>query len=302
MPSTYTDNLRLEIQANGENDDTWNNIYSTVFNLIEDAIAGLVSVDLSAGDATLTATNGAADQARSAMIKVIGTLTANRNIVVPTATKHYLVWNATSGAFTVTVKTAAGTGQTVAQGEKQWAFCDGTNVLVMSAGGTSAATPNALVLRDSAGRAQVVDPSAGADIATKAYADARLPSGSNMLFNQAAAPTGWTQDVATNDRVIRVVSGSGAVNGGSWTVSGISSGSLALSIAQMPVHTVNVTANKYGGDQGSGGPFTSSGTNLTGPQTIVSEPVGGGAGHAHSIASDATWRPAYRDVIAATRN
>jgi hypothetical protein len=39
----------------------------------------------------------------------------------------------------------------------------------------SAATPSVLVKRDAAGRAQVVDPSVAADIATKGYVDGALP-------------------------------------------------------------------------------------------------------------------------------
>jgi len=48
-----------------------------------------------------------------------------------------------------------------------------------------------------------------------------LPSGTRMIFDQDAAPTGWTRDEATvNDKVIRIVTGARA-DGGSWTVSGL---------------------------------------------------------------------------------
>ncbi len=35
-----------------------------------------------------------------------------------------------------------------------------------------------------------------------------------MVFFQAAAPTGWTQDVTHNDKALRVVSGAGGGSGG----------------------------------------------------------------------------------------
>lgn len=43
-----------------------------------------------------------------------------------------------------------------------------------------------------------------------------IPAGTEALFLQAAAPTGWTQDAATNDVVLRLVSGVGAGTGGTW--------------------------------------------------------------------------------------
>lgn len=45
------------------------------------------------------------------------------------------------------------------------------------------------------------------------------PSGTVMVFYQAAAPTGWTKSVAQNDKALRVVSGSGGVAGGTAALS-----------------------------------------------------------------------------------
>lgn len=58
-----------------------------------------------------------------------GLLTANRNIIVPNTVQQYWVSNATTGAFDFTVKTAAGTGQTIASGQRAIFYCDGTNVV-----------------------------------------------------------------------------------------------------------------------------------------------------------------------------
>lgn len=61
--------------------------------------------------------------------KFTGTLTGNRNIIVPTTIQQYWVTNATSGAYTITVKTAAGAGILVPQGEALILYCDGTDVV-----------------------------------------------------------------------------------------------------------------------------------------------------------------------------
>lgn len=59
-----------------------------------------------------------------------GLLTANISVIVPTAVGIYFVYNNTTGAFTLTVKTAAGTGVQVTQSKKNIVYCDGTNVVV----------------------------------------------------------------------------------------------------------------------------------------------------------------------------
>lgn len=63
-----------------------------------------------------------------------------------------------------------------------------------------------------------------------------LAAGTAMLFHQAAAPTGWTQDTTVNDRVLRMVSGAGAGTGGSWTISGVTVDNHALTVSEMPAH------------------------------------------------------------------
>lgn len=58
-----------------------------------------------------------------------GALTGNRNIIVPNTVQQYWVDNNTTGAYTLTVKTAAGTGYTVTQNNRTILYCNGTNVV-----------------------------------------------------------------------------------------------------------------------------------------------------------------------------
>ena len=64
-----------------------------------------------------------------------GLLTGNRSIIVPNTVQQYWVSNDTTGSYTLTVKTAAGTGQVVAQGGRSILYCDGTNVILADTGG-----------------------------------------------------------------------------------------------------------------------------------------------------------------------
>lgn len=69
------------------------------------------------------------------VINLTGTLTAARNVIVPTNKKLYVVNNGTTGGFAVTLKTSAGTGIAVAAGASAFLRCNGTNVVpAMTAG------------------------------------------------------------------------------------------------------------------------------------------------------------------------
>ena len=61
--------------------------------------------------------------------KFTGTLTSNVNIVVPATVQQYWVNNGTTGAFTLGVKTSAGSATLVTQGSTAILYCDGTNII-----------------------------------------------------------------------------------------------------------------------------------------------------------------------------
>lgn len=69
---------------------------------------------------------------RSVYLTITGALTVNRNVIVPNYWNG-IVYNATTGAYTVTVKTSAGTGIVVGQGKRCMLLADGTNVVRITA-------------------------------------------------------------------------------------------------------------------------------------------------------------------------
>ena len=89
-----------------------------------------------AGDYTLSGV-----QLNRISYNLTGVLTGNRNIIVPTSIQQYWITNATTGAFTLTVKTASGTGITVTQNQAQILYCDGTNVVQGQTASGGLATP-----------------------------------------------------------------------------------------------------------------------------------------------------------------
>lgn len=147
MPSSYTSNLRLTLPVQGELSGTWGDTVNTGITALTDtAIAGTAAVTMTDANYTLTTANGASDQARAMFVTITGTITAARNIIVPSSSKLYYVTNNTTGGFALTVKTSAGTGISVANGKRMALYCDATNVLnAFDAAGTIAANINGSV-------------------------------------------------------------------------------------------------------------------------------------------------------------
>ena len=134
MASTATTRGRLEKQGSGENENTWGDKTNTNLDLIDEWIGGYLSKSVAgASDVTLTNTDYVSNEARQRLITLTGVLTGNINVIVPTAEGYWTFYNNTSGSFTLTVKTSAGTGIAIPQGYYADLYCDGTNVLETSA-------------------------------------------------------------------------------------------------------------------------------------------------------------------------
>lgn len=134
---------------------------------------------------------------------------------------------------------------------------------------------------------------------TIAGVDPGIPSGTAMLFIQAAAPTGWTKSTTLNDYALRIVSGSGGGTGGSVAFStalGASgtSGATTLSTGQMPAHTHSISGSYRYNMVTS---IVSIGSDQTG-QTADTNSTGGGNSHTHSLSINVN----YIDAIICTKN
>ena len=139
MSSTYTTRLRLEKQGDGENPNTWGQkLNQSVIDLVDSSIAGYTNVAVSSVDLTLTVADGGVDQARTKTLEVTGTLTSNVAVIIPQVQKDYIIYNNTSGAYTVTIKTVAAAGVAIAQGGIATVICNGTNVYAANGTGIGA--------------------------------------------------------------------------------------------------------------------------------------------------------------------
>jgi len=138
MASTYTTNLRLTKQADGENPNSWGQILNDgVISLADEAIAGYTTISIgSAATVNLTANDGADDQARSAFLEIkgsIGTVATSIFLVIPSKTKSYSILNgvaANASSNAVMIRVAGNTGVTLERSSTvfQHVVCDGTSV------------------------------------------------------------------------------------------------------------------------------------------------------------------------------
>jgi hypothetical protein len=131
MASTYSTNLKLELMGTGDQSGTWGDTTNTnLGTLLEQAIVGYETQAITDGaDTVLTIANGASSTARNYVLQLTGALTANRNLIVPAIEKSYIIHNATTGGFSVTVKVSGQTGVTVANGKRALVYNNGTDII-----------------------------------------------------------------------------------------------------------------------------------------------------------------------------
>jgi hypothetical protein len=159
-------------------------------SFVNTAISGVGTVSTTGGSTTLTAA-----QYGGMMIVVSGTLASAATLVVPN-NGFWSVRNTTTGAFTVTVKTSAGTGIIVDQGSTLEILADGTNVIVASSAGTSMPLMNGVAAVGTAStwsRADHVHPTdtSRAPLASPTFTGTvTIPSGASISgFAPLASPT-----------------------------------------------------------------------------------------------------------------
>jgi hypothetical protein len=119
----------------GENAGTWGDKTNDNLNVIQQAIAGYGEQSIAGGAQTtaLTIANSPTlSVARNIVLKLTGTITGNQIVTVPNGIeKTWIVYNGTTGAFTVEFKTVSGTGPTFSTTDKGFklVYSDGTNIV-----------------------------------------------------------------------------------------------------------------------------------------------------------------------------
>lgn len=146
MTINYTTLLGLALPVTGTEANTWGDaVNDQITALLDSAVAGAVTINLTAGNVTLTTTNGAANEARMAILLLTGTPSTTRNVVAPSQSKTYIVINQSNAS--AVIKGSATTGATVQAGQAATCVWNGTDFEIVASGdvdGPASATNSAV--------------------------------------------------------------------------------------------------------------------------------------------------------------
>jgi hypothetical protein len=277
MASTYSTNLALELIGTGDQAGSWGNTTNTnLGTLVEQAISGYVTQAVSndpASPTTLTIPNGASGVARNMYLEFTGTLSAARDVIVPSNRKLYFVFNNTTGGFAVTVKVSGQTGVSVPSGQKLIVVSNGTDIVeatnfISTTGGNltitgtltlSALTAStALALNASKAVVSVTNTGSGNNVLatdpTLTLTNAtNLPivGGTTGTLSVARGGTGAT-DAGTARSNLSVPSTTGSGASGTWTINITGNAATATSATSASTATTASNSNALGGVSAAG--------------------------------------------------
>ena len=127
MVSSFTTNKGFDKPANGDYVDTWNIPVNADWDIADRAFGGTFSISLTNVNVTLTKAN-----CQNVRVLLTGSLSGNVTIFFPSGVSgFYIVTDATTGAYTVTLASAGGSPGlfvTTIQGQNTFIFSDGANV------------------------------------------------------------------------------------------------------------------------------------------------------------------------------
>ncbi len=156
MPDTYTSGkLGLIEPSRGAYVDTWDEPLYANWQTLEAAISGTTTLSLSNSNVILTVPTfpsytdppTVSTSAQNLRLYLTGTLLANLTIFIPsTIGGFWIIDDATSGSFTVTIKTTAvgSVGVNSVQGKTLTVFSNGTNIRLADSGNIPAVATNAV--------------------------------------------------------------------------------------------------------------------------------------------------------------
>ena len=127
MASTYTTSLKIQQIGSGEQAGVWGSSTNTNWTLIEQAVAGVQTINMSNANYTLSNLNGTLDEARNAVLVITGTNSGVYQVVAPLVAKTFIVSNQTSGGYAITIGGTTGAVVSIPNGITASVYCDGVN-------------------------------------------------------------------------------------------------------------------------------------------------------------------------------
>jgi hypothetical protein len=205
MTTQYSPILKLALPVQGELSGTWGDVVNdNITSMVEQAIAGRAVIDTwTTNSHTLTSANGTTSESRCAMLELTDTGTALSGagtVVCPTASKIYIVKNATGQ--NITVQTSGGTGILVPDGRTTFLFCDGTNVVEALTHTTSlqlGTSTTVTAVLDEDNMASDSATSLATQQSIKAYVDAQVGANNELSEVLANGNTSGANDIIVDN-------------------------------------------------------------------------------------------------------
>jgi hypothetical protein len=136
--SAYTTRLKLEKQVSGENSGNWGNLVNYVFNRIDStvrgyvavSVAGTANVTLVSNNSTTNTSEGADDQVHNKVIEFTGALGAAIHVFTDAVEGEYILYNNTSGSYSLTFANTghAANGVAISQGSRAIVYSNGSTI------------------------------------------------------------------------------------------------------------------------------------------------------------------------------
>jgi hypothetical protein len=245
--------LGLALPTTGDLSGTWGaTVNDSITQLLDSAVAGTTTLSVDS-DVTLSTTNGAANQARNAVILWTASNGATtRNITAPAQSKAYVVINAGTGSIVIR---GAGptTGVTVPASARALVAWNGTDFVKIVSNPVSLTT-------DVSGTLPIANGGTGTTSTTFANLTTNvtgvLPPANGGTGLSAPGTTGnvltsngtaWVSSAPTAGGSVTSVSGSGSANGLSLSGTVTSSGNITLGGSVTSLTTTNFTVEQSSG-------------------------------------------------------
>ena len=207
MASSYSTDLKLELMVTGENSGTWGDKTNTNLNLLQQAIAGFESIAITSTNTTLAMTDATISNARNAVLKFTGTITANCTVFVASGIeKTYILENGTTGNFTVALNQVGGASAIFSGTDKssKLVYLNGTDVVdlgLVNLQGTQTLTNKTLTsptitdpiineINDSNGNEEIIFTATGSAVNELTIANATTGNNPNITASGSDANIG----------------------------------------------------------------------------------------------------------------
>jgi hypothetical protein len=319
MTITPSSLLSLPIVTTGTESGVWGDVVNNGLTAYLDiAVAGGLPLTITTTDVTLVKTAGTSSAtaidsttAQYAILNISGAKTAARNLNLPGTSKWYIINNAGTGGFLLTVRgVAPTTGVTLVDGEECIVAWNGTDFVKVASsvvtaltgtlsaanGGTgmSNLATNNVLLGNGTSAVQVIAPSTSGNVLTS----------NGTTWTSAAAGVAATVFTATGDftipagitrikmTIVGGGGGGGVGTGGCSPVPGSGGGGGGAAIKWLTGltsgNTLRVTVGAAGAINGGTGGTSSVATGTSGtPQSITTVSATGGSGGANASAGGA---------------